>query len=34
VMGSQHRIAGLQQAAAPESVTLLAIEPYLLLISV
>jgi len=28
VMGSQHRIAGSQQAVAPEPATLLAIEPY------
>src|SRR5271168_224917 len=34
VIGSQHRIAGSQQAVAPESVMLLAIAPYLLLISV
>jgi hypothetical protein len=34
VIGSQHRIAGSQQAVAPESVTLLAIAPYLSLMSV
>src|SRR5580692_9184684 len=33
VIGSQHRIAGSQQAVAPECATLLAIAPYLLLIS-